>query len=69
MIGGETELEMARRHVVVGERHVARQREIVARLRDIGGATDIAEQLLTEFEATLEDHRAHCDRLERVADD
>jgi hypothetical protein len=64
MPANETELEMTQRHVAAGERHVAHQREIVARLQTLGTDTGIAEQLLVEFEATLRDHRAHRDRLE-----
>jgi hypothetical protein len=68
MPANETELEMTQRHVADGERHIALQREIIARLQGLGGDTGIAEQLLEEFEATLRDHRAHRDRLEAALD-
>jgi hypothetical protein len=69
MVAGETDLEMTRRHVAQGERHVADQRKVVDHLRKIGGDTDMASQLLEEFEATLEDHRDHRNRLEAEARD
>lgn len=62
----ESELEMVLRHVAEGERHVALQRRIVAHLREIGGDLALAEQLLTEFEASLDQHRAHRDRLQAL---
>jgi hypothetical protein len=68
MPANESELEMTRRHVADGERHIALQREIIVRLQGLGGDTGIAEQLLEEFEATLRDHRAHRDRLEAALD-
>jgi hypothetical protein len=59
----ETELEMVKRHVRQGERHVKRQREIVQELFDHKHPTVLAEQLLLAFEETLFDHRAHLARL------
>jgi hypothetical protein len=60
----ETDLEMALRHVVEGERRVVRQRVLVARLAPSGGETAaLAEALLADFQATLEVHRAHLARL------
>lgn len=55
---------MAQRHVAEGERHVDAQRRIIAHLRELGGATDVAEQLLTEFEDLLAVHRSHLRRIE-----
>lgn len=60
----ESELEMALRHVAQGERHVEAQRRIIAHLREIGGSTTIAEQLLTDFEDLLAEHKSHLRRLE-----
>ena len=60
----ESNVEMARRHVAEGERHVELQQDIVAHLRKLGGDVDLAEQLLVLFEETLAVHRAHRDRLE-----
>jgi hypothetical protein len=50
---------MVEDHIAQGERHVARQREILAFLRSRGYPTDQAEWLLAEFEATLLQHREH----------
>ncbi|HYW16721.1 MAG TPA: hypothetical protein VE891_11305 [Allosphingosinicella sp.] len=60
----ESELAMVRRHVAEGERHVSLQRNILARLRHLGGSTVLADQLLTEFEHTLRTHREHLGRIE-----
>jgi hypothetical protein len=60
---GETELEMVERHVREAERHVLRQRQIIEQLFEGNHSTALAEQLLTEFEHTLRDHRAHLARL------
>jgi hypothetical protein len=57
------ELRMVDDHITEGERHVTRQRELVKWLSSRGYPTEIAEQLLAEFEATLLEHRAHRDRL------
>jgi len=64
MAGRETELEMVRRHVAQGERHVALQQEIIGHLRELGGSTELAERLLTEFEQVLQSHREHLRRIE-----
>jgi negative regulator of genetic competence, sporulation and motility len=52
-------------HIAQGERHVTRQVEIVAWLRNRGYPTEIAEQLLAEFESTLLQHRAHRELMRR----
>jgi hypothetical protein len=59
----ETELEMAERHVREGAAHVARQKELLEQLRRDGHDDTQAEELLTVFEATLQEHR---DDLERI---
>lgn len=64
MCGQETELEMTRRHVQQGARHLAQQRELVAKLRANGQSTEAALQLLATFEATQQQHKAHLARLE-----
>jgi hypothetical protein len=47
-------LERLRRHVSNGQRHVARQQELVRQLHQAGGpSARLAEQLLTTFEETL----------------
>ncbi len=60
----EIDLEMVRRHVRQGAGHVARQREIVAKLRASGHPTETALQLLATLEATQQQHKAHLARLE-----
>jgi hypothetical protein len=59
----ETELEMVERHVRQGERHVARQREILAELGRGGHSTAFARDLLVLFEWTQLQHRIHLDKL------
>lgn len=59
----ETELEMVERHVRQGERHVARQREILAELGRDGHPTAFARDLLALYEWTLAQHRAHLNEL------
>ena len=53
------DIQMVNDHINQGMRHVARQEELVAWLRERGHPTDMAEQLLAEFEATLLQHREH----------
>ena len=55
---------MAQRHVTDGERHVEAQRRIIAHLRELGGATDVTEELLTDFEDLLAVHKSHLRRIE-----
>ncbi|RWA94864.1 MAG: hypothetical protein EOQ32_10275 [Mesorhizobium sp.] len=59
----ETTLEMLERHVLLGDRHIERQREIVADFHHKGFRTDLAEDLLTLFEQMQLLHVAHRDRL------
>ncbi|MDW6020199.1 hypothetical protein SAZ10_00315 [Mesorhizobium sp. BAC0120] len=63
MTTSETELEMVERHIREAERHVLRQRQIIEELYEGHHSTALAEQLLTEFEQNLRDHRAHLARL------
>lgn len=60
----ETLIEMARRHVAEGERHVQTQRRIIERLDRDELPAGMARDLLSEFEGTLADHRASLARLE-----
>ncbi len=60
----ESELEMVRRHVAEGERHVRLQREIVARLREMGAPTEDAERLQLQFEELLLMHQNHLSKVE-----
>jgi hypothetical protein len=57
------ELQMVDDHIAQGERHVAQQVELIARLRGQGLPTEMAEQLLGTFELTLRQHRDHRTRL------
>jgi hemerythrin len=57
------DLKMVDDHIAQGEHHVARQKEIIASLQSQGHPTEMAEELLTEFQATLEQHRAHRDLM------
>ena len=65
-MSGESELEMVRRHVAEGQRHVRSQHEIVVHLREMGAPTEIAEQLERQFEELLEMHRQHLSRLDEA---
>ena len=53
------DLKMVDDHIAQGEHHVTRQGELVAWVKERGHPTDIAEELLAEFKATLLQHRAH----------
>lgn len=55
---------MAQRHVAEGERHIEAQKRIIAHLQELGGSTDVAEQLLAEFEELLAEHKSHLRRIE-----
>lgn len=63
MVTGETELDMVRRHVRQGERHVREQHVRIARLKELGNATIVAEDLLEEMLMVLDEHRLHLARL------
>ena len=56
---------MARRHVAEAEVHVRKQLAILERLTRGGHPLETAEELLREFEQSLEDHRASLARIER----
>lgn len=58
-----TDLALAEAHVAQGERHVARQKEIIAELRLAGRPTALAETLLASFEQALASHISHRDRI------
>jgi hypothetical protein len=53
------DLRMVDDHIALAERHVTRQEELVAFLKSRGHPSEMAEELLVEFQATLEQHRAH----------
>jgi hypothetical protein len=54
-------------HVALGERHIARQQQIVSQLQRAGHEPDrgMAEALLSVLEESQELHVAHRDRLRR----
>ena len=60
---GETELEMAERQVRQVNKHIARQLEIIQRLRSDGYPTARAERVLANFENVRQIHEAHFKRL------
>jgi hypothetical protein len=61
---GETELGMVRRHIEVGDRHIAKQRALIAYLRKRDLPTEEAEALLILFEDVQRQHEEHLARLE-----
>ena len=58
-------LAQANEHVEMGERHVGRQRELVAELDRDGHSTTEAKKLLKQFEQMLAMHKSDRDRIER----
>ena len=60
----ETELEMVQRHVREGERHLANQRAVIARLQTSYLPTEMAEALLGLLTDVQGEHEAHLRRLE-----
>jgi hypothetical protein len=63
MTAGETELEMAVRHVAEQEERITRQEALIERLRKAGAPLDTARALLTSMQDLLETMRAHVVRL------
>lgn len=61
----KTVLAMLEQHVLLGERHITRQREIVADFHQKGFRSDLAEELLTLFEEMQLLHVAHRDRIHK----
>jgi hypothetical protein len=61
------EIQMVDDHITLGERHVLRQGELIVWLRERGHPTDLAEDLLDEFQSTLQQHHAHRDVMLRDA--
>jgi hypothetical protein len=59
----ENALSMATRHVRQSEDRVARQRQLVEKLRADGHDTTKAENILATLEASLREHRDHLTRL------
>ena len=63
MISGETELDMVRRHVRRGLILVARQHEIIAKLREANHPTRVAEAVLLTIQSLQAEHEAHLRRI------
>jgi hypothetical protein len=63
MTAGETELEMAVRHVAEQEERIARQHLLIERLRKVGVPLEAARDLLGAMQDLLETMRAHVARL------
>ena len=59
----ETELEMVERHVQRGQEVVSRQIAIIAQLKLLKQSTDMAEDLLDDFEWVQQAHLDHLNRL------
>jgi hypothetical protein len=56
-------LEIVRKHVAQGERHVTNQRAVVRELEEDGHDTSQASALLAQFEGLQSMHIAHMERL------
>ncbi|MBJ6125636.1 hypothetical protein [Microvirga splendida] len=52
-------LDKAERHIVEGERRVAAQKTLIARLTEEGRDTALAEEFLQSLEQTLEQWHIH----------
>lgn len=63
MVIEETELEMVKRHVRQGEKHVSRQLKIIADMTRRHQHTGLAESLLFNLEMSLRAHRDHLEEL------
>jgi hypothetical protein len=64
MTAGETELEMATRHVAEQEERIVRQETLIERLRKVGASLAAALELLDEMRDLLETMRGHVARLQ-----
>ncbi|TGU87731.1 hypothetical protein EN794_050575 [Mesorhizobium sp. M00.F.Ca.ET.151.01.1.1] len=62
----EALLAQLEQHVLLGARHIARQREIVLDFHRKGFRTDLAEELLSLFEQMQLLHVAHRDRVQKL---
>jgi hypothetical protein len=62
------DLKMVDDHIAQGERHVSRQEELLAWLRSREYPTEMAEELLAEFQATLIHHREHREQMLNESD-
>lgn len=67
MSSAETVIEMLRRHVREGARHIANQHLLIARLKQHSLPTEDAEALLVTFEQLQRQHEDHLARVEAEA--
>ncbi|PBC06813.1 hypothetical protein [Mesorhizobium sp. WSM3859] len=67
MVTPETLLEILKRHVLLGERHIERQHAIIQHLTELGAPIKQALELLDLFEEMQALHVAHLRRLERAS--
>ena len=58
-------LAQSREQVALGEKHIARQHEIISELDRDGHGTTEARALLVQFEEMQVEHVKHRDRLEK----
>jgi hypothetical protein len=63
MRAGETEQQMALRHVAEQEKRIAQQKTLIERLRKVGVPSDDALELLAIMQDLLKTMRAHVERL------
>jgi hypothetical protein len=63
MRAGETEQQMAVRHVAEQEKRIAQQEALIERLRKVGAPSDDALGLLATMQDLLKTMRAHVERL------
>ncbi len=56
-------LMQAAEHIALGERHIGRQKEIIANLQARGLDTDLAQKVLDQFEQLQKEHVSHRDWL------
>lgn len=64
MGAGETEIEMAQRHVRKGKRIIARQRDLIEQRWAYGISTRYSEILLATFEDMQRLHEDHLARIQ-----
>jgi hypothetical protein len=63
MRAGETEQQMAIRHVAEQEKRIAQQEALIERLRKVGAPSDDALGLLATMQDLLKTMRAHVERF------
>jgi len=66
MRAGETEQQMAVRHVAEQEQRIVQQETLIERLQKVGAPSDDALGLLTTMQDLLKTMRAHVERLSNL---